>query len=170
MSRKGLALTIVWQWLDQKLTAGPGVKLITPLIIALIPLLFLLEHLSLPLPQSDMRIPAAYQQIAAAPGDFSLLDIPFKGMKLGMNFSNLGGRMKLDGRDLTREYDLNPDNTLNTGVETRLRTQDWDLPVNFRVGLAMEILGEKASFYQNENNQLTFAVDGNHRRMQESRA
>jgi hypothetical protein len=93
----------------------------------------------------------------------SLLDIPFKGMKLGMNFSNLGGKMKLDGRDLTREYDLNPDNTLNTGVETRLRTQDWDLPVNFRVGLAMEILGgDKASFYRSENNRLSFTVDGNH--------
>jgi len=39
--------------------------------------LFLFEHLSLPLPQSDMRVPAPYQLIAADPGHFTVLDIPF---------------------------------------------------------------------------------------------
>ncbi len=38
--------------------------------------LFLFEHLSVPLPQSDVRVPAAYQIIAAEPGDFTVLDIP----------------------------------------------------------------------------------------------
>jgi hypothetical protein len=47
------------------------------LILALIALLFLLEHLSVPLPQSDMRAPAPYQMIAADPGDVTVLDIPF---------------------------------------------------------------------------------------------
>lgn len=47
------------------------------LILTAIALLFLFEHLSLPLPQSDMRTPAAYQTIAAQPGDFAVLDIPF---------------------------------------------------------------------------------------------
>lgn len=93
----------------------------------------------------------------------TMLDIPFKGLKLGMNFSNFGGKMKLDGRDLTREFDLNPDNTLNTGVETRLKTQSWDLPVNFNVGLAMDIVGQSANgFVQNENSRVSFTIDGNH--------
>jgi hypothetical protein len=93
----------------------------------------------------------------------SLLDIPFKGMKLGMNFSNFGGELKLDGRDLIREYDLNPDNTLNTGVETRLRTQGWNLPVNFRVGFAIDLVGRGTEgLLENENNRLTLTVDGNH--------
>ncbi len=38
---------------------------------------FIFEHLSIPLPQSDMRVPAAYQTIAADPDDFTVLDIPF---------------------------------------------------------------------------------------------
>ncbi len=96
--------------------------------------------------------------------DFSsILDIPYKGLKLGMNFSNIGGKMKLAGRDLIREFDLNPGNTLNAGVETRLSTQEWDLPVNFRVGLAMDLIGkDEAGFSQDETNRLTVAIDGNH--------
>jgi hypothetical protein len=37
---------------------------------------FLFEHLSAPLPLSDMRVPEVYRQIGAMPGDFALLDIP----------------------------------------------------------------------------------------------
>jgi hypothetical protein len=47
------------------------------LLIPLLFLLFLFEHLSLPLPQSDIRVPAPYQIIAADPDDFTVLDIPF---------------------------------------------------------------------------------------------
>jgi hypothetical protein len=38
--------------------------------------LFLLEHLTAPLPQSDMRVPATYEALAAEPPG-TLLDIPF---------------------------------------------------------------------------------------------
>ncbi|GAB4378336.1 MAG: type IX secretion system outer membrane channel protein PorV [Calditrichia bacterium] len=92
----------------------------------------------------------------------SLLDIPLYGMRMGMNFSNFGGKMRLDGRDLTREYDLNPNNTLNVGVETRLKTEPWELPVNFRVGLAIDLLGPEKSFRQSEHSRFTLTVDGNH--------
>jgi hypothetical protein len=47
------------------------------LILALISLLFLLEHLAVPLPQSDMRAPAPYHVIANDPNDVTMLDIPF---------------------------------------------------------------------------------------------
>jgi hypothetical protein len=40
-------------------------------------LLFLFEHLSAPLPQSDMRVPHAYQVIADSPEQTTVLDIPF---------------------------------------------------------------------------------------------
>jgi hypothetical protein len=39
--------------------------------------LFLFEHLSLPLPQSDMRVPQPYRLIAADPAPVAVLDIPF---------------------------------------------------------------------------------------------
>jgi len=42
----------------------------------LLALLFLFEQLSIPLPQSDMTIPAPYDIIAADRGEFTLLDIP----------------------------------------------------------------------------------------------
>ncbi len=39
-------------------------------------LLTLLEHLSVPLPTTDLSIPSVYATIAQEPGDFSLLEIP----------------------------------------------------------------------------------------------
>ena len=52
---------------------------------------------------------------------------------------------------------------LHGGRGASLKTLDWDLPVNFRVGLAMDLVGkESTGFMQNEHNRLTFTVDGNH--------
>lgn len=39
-------------------------------------ILLLFEHLSAPLPLSDLRVPALYAQIAAEPGDFAVLELP----------------------------------------------------------------------------------------------
>ncbi len=39
-------------------------------------ILFLVEHLSLPLPLSDFRVPSIYQRVAATPGDFAVLELP----------------------------------------------------------------------------------------------
>jgi len=63
-------------WLGVWLRKQDRQKLVVT-VMALIAALFLFEHLSAPLPQSDMRVPAPYQTIAAAPGDFTMLDIPF---------------------------------------------------------------------------------------------
>jgi hypothetical protein len=41
----------------------------------LLPLL-LFEHLSVPLPAFDLRVPALYQRVAEMPGDFALLELP----------------------------------------------------------------------------------------------
>ena len=38
--------------------------------------LFLVEHLSIPLPLSDFRVPPIYDQLAAEPGDFAVLELP----------------------------------------------------------------------------------------------
>ena len=48
------------------------------IVLTVIALLYLFEHLSFPLPQSDMRVPPPYQQlIAADPQPVTVLDIPF---------------------------------------------------------------------------------------------
>ncbi|MCB0062097.1 MAG: hypothetical protein KDE19_08285 [Caldilineaceae bacterium] len=49
---------------------------ISHLISALFVFLFLFEHLSVPLPLSDFRVPAIYARLAAEPGDFAVLELP----------------------------------------------------------------------------------------------
>jgi hypothetical protein len=49
----------------------------TSTALLLIAALFLFEHLAVPLPQSDMRLPEVYQPIIAAAGSGTVLDIPF---------------------------------------------------------------------------------------------
>jgi hypothetical protein len=71
------ALVQIGQWArrQQPITRHPSS--IFYLLCSILTFLFLFEHLSIPLPQSDMRVPPAYQVIAANPDDFTVLDIPF---------------------------------------------------------------------------------------------
>jgi hypothetical protein len=43
---------------------------------SLFAILFTFEHLSIPLPLSDLRVPEVYHTIAAEPGDFAVLEVP----------------------------------------------------------------------------------------------
>ncbi len=47
-----------------------------PTCYLLLATLLLFEHLSIPLPLSDMTVPPVYDEIAAMPGDWTLLDVP----------------------------------------------------------------------------------------------
>ena len=92
----------------------------------------------------------------------SILDIPYRNFKLGIRFANFGGKLRMDGRDLIREYDMNPENTLNVGVETTLRTQSWELPVIFQVGVCSDLIGQNDAFIDSEKNRFTLSIDGIH--------
>ncbi len=93
----------------------------------------------------------------------SNLDTGFKGIHIGMSFTNFGGDLKLSGRDLIRAYDPNPANSRNDDVDVRLHTEPWPLPVNFRVGIAIEVMGTNEDyFFQLSNHQLMLAIDANH--------
>ena len=83
----------------------------------------------------------------------------FKGLTIGMNLANFGGSMQMVGNDLSLAEE-NPD----TGqeFETFLKTESWPLPIIFRIGIAINIVGNEESFFPNEENRLTVAVDGNH--------
>jgi len=60
-------------------------------------------------------------------------------LKIGMSLSNLGGRMKLAGSGLQVQYSVNPD--YPTKVTTAdLSTEEWDIPLYFRLGVATDIL------------------------------
>ncbi len=69
-------LTQLSSWLNHQFTIRHSPFAIRHFLLPLIALLFLFEHLSTPLPQSDMRPPPAYQVIAADPGHFTVLDLP----------------------------------------------------------------------------------------------
>ncbi|TEU14633.1 MAG: hypothetical protein E3J21_15305 [Anaerolineales bacterium] len=71
-------------WISRKLKSrfsnlqSPISNLQSPTAICylLFATLFTLEHLSIPLPLSDMRVPEVYRTMAAQPGDLAVLEVP----------------------------------------------------------------------------------------------
>jgi len=65
----------------------------------------------------------------------------FNGMKLGMSISNFGTDMHMDGKDLLNRIDLDPEALGNNEtIVSKLKTEDWPLPLFFRVGAAMDVM------------------------------
>ena len=92
----------------------------------------------------------------------TMLDTGYRGLKVGMCMSNFGGSMQLDGRDLIASTDLDREITGNYNTDARLKTEPWPLPLNFRVGLAMDLVGDSRTFLPMDSHRLTLAIDGNH--------
>lgn len=74
--------------------------------------------------------------------DLGLLFVTgFYDMRLGMSFSNFGGDMTLDGRDLLQRVDIDPSNSgSNKTLVGKLKTDPWPIPLFFRVGAAMDVV------------------------------
>lgn len=65
----------------------------------------------------------------------------FEGLKIGMSISNFGTKMSMDGRDLFTQVDVNPNLAGNNpNINASLKTDDFDLPLMFRVGVSMDVL------------------------------
>jgi len=78
------------------------------------------------------------------------------GLDIGMSISNYGSRMQYDGIDLIQPIDISIDETGNYGdVIGQYRTQAWELPLMFRIGLSYKPI--QTSFQS-----LTLAVDALH--------
>ncbi len=92
----------------------------------------------------------------------SYLRTGFHGLIIGMAISNFGGTMKLEGRDLITITDMNPDISGNYNPDARLTTQEYPLPLIFRVGLAMDIIGGLDPIFVSESNRFTLALEGTH--------
>ena len=71
----------------------------------------------------------------------TLFTTPFKSLRLGASMSNLGPKMRLDGRDILFSEDPSP-NTDGTAeiVNAQYRTDGFSMPLIFRVGLAWDAL------------------------------
>tara|TARA_Y100000588_G_scaffold390903_1_gene497753 strand:- start:13636 stop:14685 length:1050 start_codon:yes stop_codon:yes gene_type:complete len=78
------------------------------------------------------------------------------GMVIGMSISNYGTRMKYDGLDLYQPIDISEYEEGNYGdVAGQFRTQEWELPLLFRIGIAVKPIVTNFST-------LTLAIDANH--------
>jgi hypothetical protein len=90
------------------------------------------------------------------------LQTGFHNLVIGMCVSNFGGTMQLEGRDLIILADINKGIGGEYNPDARLKTEPWPLPLNFRIGLAMDILGGPQSLIPVEQHRFTMAVDWNH--------
>ena len=70
----------------------------------------------------------------------TLFRTQFNDMMLGMSISNYGSSMAMSGRDALERFD--PASTLegnNDAIPVDYKMDDWDLPLIFRVGVAMDV-------------------------------
>lgn len=69
---------------------------------------------------------------------------PFNDLVIGASVSNFGSKMQLDGRDI--QLNVDPNGTTDSGpnnIPAKYAMEEHDLPLNFRVGLAMNVLNER---------------------------
>lgn len=81
---------------------------------------------------------------------------PFNGLVLGASISNFGSKMQLSGRDILLNTD--PDNNIDTGpnnIPADYQTDQFDIPLTFRIGLAMDVV--KSRYFR-----ATAALDATH--------
>ena len=79
-----------------------------------------------------------------------------RGLTLGASISNFGSTMQLSGRDLF--FNEDPGNNIGSGpnnIPSEFRTEDFDLPLTFRIGIAMDVV-------RTEEIRATAAVDATH--------
>ena len=78
------------------------------------------------------------------------------GMRIGMSISNFGTKMQMTGKDAALLVDPDPTKAGNNDkIPAKYDTDKWDLPLIFRVGVAMDVL-------QTDQHRITVAVDANH--------
>ncbi len=63
------------------------------------------------------------------------------GLRIAATITNFGTDMKMDGKDLLVQHDINPQNYGNNEqILALLRTDEYPLPLTFRVGVAKEFI------------------------------
>ncbi len=82
------------------------------------------------------------------------------GMKLGMSLANFGGKMKLDGPDLSRNV-TNDETGISYRGGVRWKTLDWPIPLVFRLGISDDLIGENSSFFKSQKHRLTAILEAN---------
>lgn len=90
----------------------------------------------------------------------SQFDTGILGLKLGMVLANFGGKMKFDGPDLNREI-KNDATNIRYSAGGRWKTEEWPLPLLFRIGIQTDIIGINSQMIKSEKNRLSAMIEGN---------
>jgi hypothetical protein len=81
-----------------------------------------------------------------------LYNTPLRGLQLGGSITNFGTDMRMDGRDLIRPIDIDPNNFNNDRINAKLQTDAFPLPLLFRFGIAYKL-------FDTATQKLTLATD-----------
>jgi long-subunit fatty acid transport protein len=86
----------------------------------------------------------------------TLYHTPVQGLRIGAVLTNFGTDMKMTGNDLLVYYDVDPYQSGNNDqIFAQIQTDSWPLPLNFQLGVAMDVV-------QDESHQLTIEADAVH--------
>jgi len=84
----------------------------------------------------------------------------FKNVKVGMSISNFGASMKMNGRDLLIQHDIDPTSAGNNEtINADLSTDGFPLPILFRVGTSANLTRD---FFGLKNHDFVLALDAIH--------
>ncbi len=102
-----------------------------------------------------------HSSASAFSGDIGLIYTTLnEGLKIGMSISNLGGTMKIEGRDLRIQHDLNPTwDGNNAYINGYFDTDRFPLPTLFRAGVSSNLIN---TFMPVEGYDWTVSVDAVH--------
>ncbi|MBN1154479.1 PorV/PorQ family protein [candidate division KSB1 bacterium] len=83
----------------------------------------------------------------------TLFTTGFHGMRIGASLTNFGTDLRMSGEDLVRYHDIDGQKLGNNDeIYAELKTDSWPMPLNFQVGIAMELI-------ENDIHRITFALD-----------
>ncbi|MBN1424350.1 PorV/PorQ family protein [Candidatus Fermentibacteria bacterium] len=87
----------------------------------------------------------------------TLFETQWRGLMVGMSISNFGTKMQMAGNDVLVQVDIDPTQEGNNeNINAHLALDRFDMPLVFRVGLAMDLLRDVP------NNSLLISVDALH--------
>ncbi|MDZ7373477.1 MAG: PorV/PorQ family protein, partial [candidate division KSB1 bacterium] len=89
----------------------------------------------------------------------SLLDTGVLGMRLGMSLCNFGGNLRLRGPDLRVVHDRYSTNPAERSVDAELKTLEWPLPLTFRIGTSIELIGAQGQIAVSDHNRFTLSYE-----------
>lgn len=91
----------------------------------------------------------------------SQFDTGILGIKLGMSITNFSTSFKFDGPDLNITVDTDPTYDGNPETDGRLFTDEWSLPLVFRLGILVDLVGPNSEILKNPQHRVSFAFDAN---------